>query len=283
MQALKQGSGKSLLGDTLRLIYGNDHSAVLSDPNLIAGSFTGHFLNVQLVQIEEAFFAGDHAAARRLKDIITGDTFTIHPKGLTPFAVPNILRIIVTTNDLHMLQIDRDDRRWLILDTDDTWADNPSHFKPLWHEIHNGGAMSFFWDMLHRPLPDRFNSMTPPKTDAKVGQAVQSLHGLDAWLMACLEAEQLIGNPGDAEVAIINHHWRNDWQNVWFKHIDVCFSRWAKDHGEYPKLTPHAATKILRDRYGIEKINKQYYQFPPVAELRIRFAIALGVDWDEIC
>lgn len=124
-------TGKSTLGQIMTAIYGPDHTFSAADPELIIGSFTGHLHRKQVLIAEEAFFAGDHKATRRSKDPITNPMLTIHPKGLTPFDVPNLLRIIMTANDEHVLNMGAGERRWFVLEASSEFADNKPFFKSL--------------------------------------------------------------------------------------------------------------------------------------------------------
>ena len=115
-----EGSGKSVVAEIMSDIYSEAHSWSLSDPNMLTGDFNGHLSGRQFITVEEAFFTGDHKAVRRLKDIITNRLLTIHAKGLTPFQVPNVLRILMTANDEQLLEVSGNERRWLIVEANNS-------------------------------------------------------------------------------------------------------------------------------------------------------------------
>jgi hypothetical protein len=58
----KEGTGKSIVGKTFGSLLG-PHYVPVARPDLVTGRFNGHLSNCLLLQAEEAFWAGDRAAA----------------------------------------------------------------------------------------------------------------------------------------------------------------------------------------------------------------------------
>src|SRR4029079_7777191 len=68
----KQGAGKTIVGWVVGEILG-DHYNLVSDPRFVVGRFNSHLVSCLLLHCDEAFWAGDHAAEGKLKDLVTGD------------------------------------------------------------------------------------------------------------------------------------------------------------------------------------------------------------------
>ncbi len=244
-----QGTGKSLLSKVMQMIYSARHSFVFADPNLLLGSFTGHLQGKQFLAVEEAFFSGDKRGVSKLKNIITNDVMQIHPKGLEPFSIPNLTRILVTANPDHIIQLEGGDRRWLILETDDSKASDATYFKPLWQEIHNGGAQGFFHYLLSRDLSHFDIHNKPPATGAKNRQIGLSIDGVDAWWMECLKNGSVTSG-GSFVVS------KEIWESASVKAenrgmADSCVE-WLRSHGAFSGITSNMVTRVLRS-YGVTK------------------------------
>ena len=81
------------------------------------------------------------------KPLIAGppDTLRCNLKGLTPYSVPNVMAVVITTNNkLSGLYLPPDDRRHYV-----TWspAERPSreYFDHLWDWMDNQGGKKLFW------------------------------------------------------------------------------------------------------------------------------------------
>jgi Family of unknown function (DUF5906) len=68
----KQGTGKTKVGEVFGSLF-SPHYLLVSTPHLITGQFNSHLKSCLLLHADEGFWAGDHAAEGKLKDLITGD------------------------------------------------------------------------------------------------------------------------------------------------------------------------------------------------------------------
>lgn len=177
----KQGSGKSMLGDVMSRIYGANRSFIAADPSLFTGTFTEHLNGMQWVGAEEAFFVGDKKGARVLKNLITNKEMMIHPKGLTPFKAPNLMRLCITGNDEHLLDVSADERRWFVLEASSERLGDEAYYEAIFDELNAGGDKAFFHTLMTRDVSAFKPYKAPPKTKAKLEQAVLSLEGIDSW------------------------------------------------------------------------------------------------------
>ncbi|MBR1247526.1 hypothetical protein JQ609_11330 [Bradyrhizobium sp. AUGA SZCCT0169] len=139
-----QGSGKSLWVQFITEFFGN-HAITLDDPEQLTGKFNKHLQNKSLVFADEAFFAGNKKHAAKLKTIITRPDFLVEPKGVDTFRAPKQFRLVMASNDEHVIQAERDDRRNLVLRVD-AGENNQNHeyFGRMHDEWRTGGRRAFF-------------------------------------------------------------------------------------------------------------------------------------------
>jgi Family of unknown function (DUF5906) len=65
-----------------------------SPTRYITGRFNSHLADCLLLHADEAFWAGDHAAEGKLKDLVTGHDHFIEYKGKEPVRVQNFVRLL---------------------------------------------------------------------------------------------------------------------------------------------------------------------------------------------
>ncbi|QQP88148.1 hypothetical protein IGS68_19080 [Skermanella sp. TT6] len=174
-----EGNGKGTLGRALRDILGI-HGIQVTNPRHVVGNFNGHLRDVLLLFADEAFFAGDRAADGVLKGLITEPTLMIERKGVDAVQAPNLLRVIMATNNDWAVPAAKDARRYLVLDVPDTVKGKSEYFTALNAEMEAGGLAAFLHDMLRRDIA-RWNHRTAPTTAGLIEQKLFSLHGVSRW------------------------------------------------------------------------------------------------------
>jgi hypothetical protein len=110
-----QGTGKTIVGRVIGSLLGH-HYALVADSRYIVGRFNSHLANCLLLQLDEATWGGDHAAAGKLKDLITGEYQYIEYKGREPVKVKNYVRLLVTGNNSWLVPAGLEERRFAVLD-----------------------------------------------------------------------------------------------------------------------------------------------------------------------
>lgn len=177
-----QGSGKTLFAERL-LEFFAPHTLVLTKPDQLTGNFNAHLLDKCMVFADEAFFAGHRQDANSLKTLITSGSIPVQPKGVDTFMAPKRFRLIISSNDEHVVRAERDDRRFLVLDVDaGSNNQNRDYFGKIMDEWHSGGRSALFrwlrgaywrkeletgaWDVGQRPRTaelDRQKNQSMPK------------------------------------------------------------------------------------------------------------------------
>ncbi len=130
------GSGKDFVADCLAELL-DPYTVVLDKSKQLTGTFNAHLFHTCLVVAQEAFFAGNQSDANTLKSNITSSRLLYEPKGFQAFMGRKCWRLIMTSNHLHVLNVEEGDRRYFVLEVDG----GPERNKNL--EYH--GAMRAEW------------------------------------------------------------------------------------------------------------------------------------------
>jgi hypothetical protein len=134
----KLGTGKTKVGEVIGSLLGN-HYVPVSDPRYITGRFNSHLASCLLLHCDEAFWAGDHVAEGRLKDLITGHDHLIEYKGREPIRVRNYLRLLVTGSPGWLVPAGLEERRFAVLDIGEDHIRDHPYFAAIDEEMGAGG------------------------------------------------------------------------------------------------------------------------------------------------
>lgn len=168
------GTGKSIIFEFgLSRILGEMYGASGSREDIV-GRWSGHLANKLLWLSEETLFAGDHKAMQQLKDRITRSTIDIEKKGVDKFSMDSYTRYVFTSNELHALHLDHDDRRFCVLDTNTAMQKNVEHFTKMREYLEGKGANHLLYFLLNWEPEEVGLSWgdlnTPPFTSKKAAQ-----------------------------------------------------------------------------------------------------------------
>jgi uncharacterized protein DUF5906/TOTE conflict system primase-like protein len=185
----KEGTGKTKVGEVFGSLFGSHYVAV-SDPRYVTGRFNSHLASCLLLHAEEAFWAGDHAAEGKLKDLITGDVHLIEYKGKEPISVRNLVRLFVTGNPEWVVPVSLEGRRFAVIEIGDSQIRNGEYFAAIDDEMNDGGREALLHDLLQFDLSS-VNLRIVPMTEALRHQKDNSLNTEEGWWLDVLERGQL--------------------------------------------------------------------------------------------
>lgn len=114
-----KGTGKNSLFDPIVTAFGR-HAMLADDPELIAGRFTGHLMNLAFAVLDEAVFVGDPRQADRIKSRVTAKVMHYEQKGMDPISGVNRCAYVMLTNHDHVWQATTDERRAVVIDVGET-------------------------------------------------------------------------------------------------------------------------------------------------------------------
>jgi Family of unknown function (DUF5906) len=107
----KRGTGKGTLGNALCKLFGQ-HSIHISSAERLAGRFNGHLRDTVFLFADEAYWPGDKGAEGELKRLITEPTLNIESKGRDTVSVPNLLHVLMASNEDWVVPAGERERRY---------------------------------------------------------------------------------------------------------------------------------------------------------------------------
>jgi hypothetical protein len=174
-----QGTGKTLLGETMRRIYGENFIEIGNDA--LYSRFNNWASERQLIMATEISSKGQRAAADRLKTLITQTNANIEKKYCDPISVVDCNNYYFTSNHPDALFLEDRDRRFVIVevvgdplpkefyDNYDTW-------------LKTGGASFLFHKLLHYPLNGFKPTDHAPTTRAKRDMVAAGRSDVAQWV-----------------------------------------------------------------------------------------------------
>lgn len=269
----KEGTGKSIVGKAFGSLLG-PHYVPVAKPELVTGRFNGHLSNCLLLQAEEAFWAGDRAAAGALKDLITNDLLVVEFKGLEAIRMRNYVRLFATSNEDWVVPAGLTARRFAVFDVGEANLGDKAYFKAIADELDNGGRAALLYHVLNFDL-SKVNLRSVPKTKALLEQKLHSLDGEQGWWLGVLMRGELPGALNEPRCCptqtVFNHYLeQTDRAGIRRRRIETLIGTFLK------KYVPGLRRS---ERRGIGPI----YEFPPLLECRAAFErlIQQEIDWPE--
>jgi hypothetical protein len=197
----KKGTGKSQLFKWLaRAIY--PYSLTVSQRNHIVGNFNGHQSGVLLMVCEEAFWAGDVQAGGVLKNLITNDKMMMEKKGVDAIEVSNYARLAMVSNEQWVVPAGLDDeRRFFVLECGEARMKDTEFFGAMKVQMESGGIEAMAYDLMHwSPPNDDWNILrNPPKTEALIEQALESMDPWDKFFVQMIQEEGCVDDMNGLE------------------------------------------------------------------------------------
>ena len=119
----KKGTGKGTLGNTLVIIFGR-HGTHISQKDHLAGKFNYHLRDACFLFADEAYWPGDKSAEGALKRLITEPDLFIEGKGQNAFPAPNLLHVMMASNEDWIVPAGENERRYAVFDVPDIKMQN---------------------------------------------------------------------------------------------------------------------------------------------------------------
>jgi hypothetical protein len=161
-----EGVGKNTFFNAIAAIVGRSNYIMLSSLNQIAGRFAGHLCDVLFVVCNEGVWGGNKEGQGILKSMITDDFQPMEKKGKDIIAVPNVKRLLFSTNEHWAVPRGHDDRRYVTCDVSEHRKGDFDYWKALHYEMNHGGieAIFHYWKVMDisdfepREVPDGLKS-----------------------------------------------------------------------------------------------------------------------------
>lgn len=271
-----QGTGKTIVGQHIGSLLGH-HYALVADSRYIVGRFNSHLANCLLLQLDEATWGGDHAAAGKLKDLITGEYQYIEYKGREPVKVRNYVRLLVTGNNNWLVPAGLEERRFAVLDVGEGKRQDSKYFQAIQAEMDAGGREALLRYLLDYDLTD-VPLRTIPRTMALTEQKVSSMSHEQHWWLDLLNRATLPGDitgEGIVEVQELYRHYVAQLQHMGVQR--------KVGETEFGMKLRRLAPGVLRHRKSVLVAGggtrrPWVYELPPLSVCRREFDRLTGDD-----
>ena len=174
-----QGTGKGHFAQYFGKIFG-DHFQHLSNMDHLLGKFNHHLSSALIVFADEIVWGGNQREAGQLKAIITESRRMMEAKFKDPILVDNYARFIFATNDEWAVPTGPKERRYCVLNVDESKAENHIYFDAINTEMRNGGLEALMHTLMNFDL-SQFNVRRYPVTEGLLEQKQLSLPSVAQW------------------------------------------------------------------------------------------------------
>lgn len=258
-----KGVGKGVIGKAMRKLCGQ-HGLQVSSAKMLTGNFNNHLRDCVFLFADEAFWAGDKSAEGQLKRMITEDTLLIEGKGRDAVSAPNMLHIMMASNEQWVAPSSVDERRFSVHDASNKYQGNQEYFDKLFNSLDEELPGFLHW-ALSADLRGWYPRHNVPRTSALQEQIERSENAGWALLRESLEIGSL---PGTRE----GYNQPND----------LVVANYMKElsHKAYGRtITTKAVSQMVIQIFGVKPDRNGYYldgvnvQGDPVVKRGTRYVL----------
>ena len=193
----QQGTGKTLLGETMSYIYGQNYGTVSNSQ--LASQFNEWAEGKQFIVGDEISMGDKRHIANELKDMITGQTLRLNTKNRKTYVVRNCINLYFTSNHQDAFYLEGDDRRIFVHKADGaplTLDERNVYLKWLRED---GGAARLFWYLSKELDLTGFDPHgRPPWTAAKGEMTATGRGDTEDWcVQVAQDPDSVISQPYD--------------------------------------------------------------------------------------
>lgn len=196
-----QGVGKTLIGETIGRIYGENFKTISAVE--LHSRFNGWARDCQFVLGEENSSADHRADSNKLKHLITGNTIFVEEKFQPSMEMPNRVNFIFTSNHPDAFYLEAHDRRFFVWSI--TAPKLSSEFYAgfvQWRD--NGGTAALMHHFMQMELSEFDPKASPPLTDSKREMIEISRSDLERWISDAFDSDAAIEDVFGKQVATID-------------------------------------------------------------------------------
>lgn len=176
-----QGTGKTLIGETMKYIYGNTYTKI--GQLELSSQFNEWAASRSFILGDDLTGTGGRLEMHdRLKAMITQTRAWINPKGLTPYELDDYASWLFTSNRADAFYLDNDDRRFFIWEVPESAGKHPRSFYKMYMEWLAGSGPShlLYW-LQHRDLSAFDPGDAAPETSSKTKMREEARSDIDNW------------------------------------------------------------------------------------------------------
>lgn len=175
----QQGTGKTLIGETMGSIYGKNFGTV--NNALLAGSFNEWAVDKQFIVGDEISLGDKRGIANSLKDMITRRTVRVNIKNRKTYSIRDCINYFFTSNHEDAIYMEAHDRRIFVVHAD-VQPLEISFYSDYQRWLQEGGAERLFYYFLHEVDCSTFDPQgRAPVTAAKLEMAASGRGDAEDW------------------------------------------------------------------------------------------------------
>ena len=186
----KQGTGKGIFVNFIGEIFGR-HYLQIAHSSQITGRFNSHLKDKLLVFVDEGFWAGDKRAEGVIKNIVTEPWIAIESKGMDVIRVRNHVNLIMASNSNWVIPASIEERRFFVLDINESRQQNQSYFKKIVDMMNNGGKEAMLYDFLHTDFSN-INLHVFKQTQGLFEQKIHTMSPVQKYWFECIRTGNLL-------------------------------------------------------------------------------------------
>lgn len=274
-----RGTGKGMFASGFSEIFGQ-HFVHITSAKHLTGNFNSHMRDAIVLFADEVVMTGNKDARAVLQGYVTERVISIEGKGKDVIQVPNLMHILMATNERFVVPAGKNERRYFVLDVSPHRMRDRAYFNAIAAELADGGKAAILEELLQVDL-EGFEVADYPDTQALVDQQIEGMEPLEAFFFGQLRAGELCNTQAWYRVA------RGDlykWYSGFCHNIDATPEK-PETVGRALKRWGAKAKRVQIAREdGKGYVNG--YEFEDIAECQALFTDDLGwpeyaFDWND--
>ena len=277
-----QGIGKSFFAESIGRLLGEAFVTVES-VEMITGRFNSVLMGKILVFGDEALWGGDRPNKDKLKSMITSSSLNIEKKFKDTFEAKNYCRYIFAANSDWAAPVEKNDRRYFVLDVSPIHARDTKYFAAIHADLKEGGYADLLQFLLARDYSTRDFQSELPVTEGAKENLLKGFSNLESWLYNALSFDEMPN--GGAPLLSFG-------SCIPVDDVYLSYKKYAEENGGYKERRETLGVKLRKIFPTLQqkkvtikdaKVRKNHYVLPPFHDARKDFETYVGFSslWDD--
>ncbi|OQY40935.1 MAG: hypothetical protein B6229_00430 [Spirochaetaceae bacterium 4572_7] len=234
----EQGAGKGLFYSAIKKIMGI-YSGEVGTFEQVLGDFNGILNKKLLINMDEATFGKSKKEQGRLKYLTGTNQITINEKYKPSYTIPFSCRFLITSNFSTPVGVERDNRRFFVLEASNDKIDKKEYYEKVISEISSDEKMSsLLYFLKNRKISDTYNRKYVIHTIHEEDMKKEIQDSVGVWLD---EINEDLVEPFENYKTFVKD------DKIGLKDLYKTYSQWYENHRN---------TLAFREQVGALKLNK---------------------------
>ena len=262
------GTGKGFFVRNIGALFGR-HFLHATSTGQIVGNFNNHLRDAVVVFADEALCTGDPKSESALKSLITEPTLQVEAKGVDAETCPNFTHIFMASNSEWVVPVGTKDRRYFVVDVDESRERDEAYFGQIQRDLNGGGAANLLYHLMHEVDTTGFSTQRIPSSEGRTSQQIESLSSVERRVYDLLIDGEVPSNMKvDADGAFFVSAW--------------LISKWGAGFTataltkELKRMRPKGSEPKAKEYIG--KIQKRGVRVPTLPDARRYWALSHGFE-----